>query len=166
MTSSAAVAESDLGIEPILQGSQAQPLEPRDRRIKRGAVRQADVLHGRAAPQGEGLAQQRYPPRILGAGLADEAFEPHGVDGVGFQPQPVAVRLPLDQPVRQRLAQPGNQALQGVRRFGGRVLTPDPVDERRLRNCATRFEREGDQQPAQPGTRHVGEDAVVRANLE
>jgi hypothetical protein len=30
----------------------------------------------------------------------------------------------------------------------------------------TWFEREGDQQPAQPGTRHVGEDAVVRANLE
>ncbi len=30
----------------------------------------------------------------------------------------------------------------------------------------TRFEREGDQQPAQPGARHVGEDAVVRANLK
>jgi hypothetical protein len=30
----------------------------------------------------------------------------------------------------------------------------------------TWFEREGDQQPAQPGARHVGEDAVVRANLE
>jgi hypothetical protein len=30
----------------------------------------------------------------------------------------------------------------------------------------TWFEREGDQQPAQPGARHVGEDAVVRANRE
>jgi hypothetical protein len=30
----------------------------------------------------------------------------------------------------------------------------------------TWFEREGDQQPAQPGARYVGEDAVVRANLE
>jgi hypothetical protein len=30
----------------------------------------------------------------------------------------------------------------------------------------TWFERQGDQQPAQPGARHVGEDAVVRANLE
>ena len=30
----------------------------------------------------------------------------------------------------------------------------------------TWFEREGDQQPAQPGARHVGEGAVVRANLE
>jgi hypothetical protein len=28
------------------------------------------------------------------------------------------------------------------------------------------FEREGDQQPAQPGARHLGEDAVVRADLE
>jgi hypothetical protein len=30
----------------------------------------------------------------------------------------------------------------------------------------TWFEREGDQQPAQPGAWHLGEDAVVRANLE
>jgi hypothetical protein len=30
----------------------------------------------------------------------------------------------------------------------------------------TWFEREGDQQPAQPGARHVGDDAIVRANLE
>jgi len=30
----------------------------------------------------------------------------------------------------------------------------------------TWFEREGDQQPAQPGARHVGEHAVVRANLK
>jgi len=40
------------------------------------------------------------------------------------------------------------------------------VIARRLRDCATWFEREGDHQPAQPGARHVGEDAVVRANLE
>jgi hypothetical protein len=30
----------------------------------------------------------------------------------------------------------------------------------------TRFKGEGGQQRAQPGTRHVGEDAVVRADLE
>ena len=46
------------------------------------------------------------------------------------------------------------------------MLTPNPVDERRLRDYVTWFEREGDQQPAQPGARHLGEDAVVRANLE
>jgi hypothetical protein len=54
----------------------------------------------------------------------------------------------------------------GLGEFGGRALTPDPVDERRLRDRVTWFEREGDQQPAQPGARHVGEDAGVRANLE
>ena len=161
------MAEADLRFEPILHRRQAQPLEPGDRRVERRAVLQTDVLHGRTAPQGEGLAQQPHPPRILlVAGLTDEAFEPQGVDGVGFHRQPVAARLPLDQPVRQRLPQPGNQALQGVRRVGGRVLTPDPVDERRLRDDAARFEREGDQQRAQPGARHVGQDAVVRANLE
>jgi hypothetical protein len=99
-------------------------------------------------------------------GLADEAFEPHRVDRVGCHRQPVAVGLPLDQAFRQRLPQPGSQPLQGIRRVGGRPLTPDPVDKRRLRDYVTWFEREGDQQRAQPGARHVGEDAVVRANLE
>jgi ABC-2 type transport system permease protein len=125
----AAVAEADLRVEPILHGSQAQPLEPGDRRVERGAVLQTDALHGRTAPQCEGLAQQPHPPGIgIGAGLADEAFEP--------------------------------------RRVGGRALTPNPVDQRCLRDYVTRFEREGDQQPAQSGARHVGQDAVVRANLE
>jgi hypothetical protein len=147
-------------------------LEPGDRRVKRSTIGQTDVLHGRTAPQCEGIAQQPYPPRftVLAttgiAGLADEAFEPHGVDSVGFHPQPVAVRLPLDQAFRERLPQPGNQALQGIRRFGGRVLAPNPVDERCLRDHVTWLEREGDQQPAQSGARHVGEGAVVRANLK
>ena len=160
------VAEADLRIEPVLHGRQAQPLEPGDRRVERRTVLQTDVLHGRAAPQGEGLAQQPCPPWIgVRAGLADEALEPHGVDSVGFHRQPVTVRLSLDQPFRQHLPQPGDQALQGIRRAGGRALTPDPVDERRLRDDVTWFERQSDQQPAQPGARHVGQDAVVRANL-
>jgi hypothetical protein len=68
----------------------------------------------------------RWPGDALGAGLArdDEAFEPHGVEGLGLHRQPVAVRLPLDHPVRQCLSQPGNQARSGVRRIGGRVLPP------------------------------------------
>jgi hypothetical protein len=56
--------------------------------------------------------------------------------------------------------------VQGIRRVRGRLFTPDPVDERRLRDHATGFEGKGDQQPAQARARHVGEDAVVRANLE
>ncbi len=162
-----AVAEADLRVEPVLHGGQAQPFEPGDRRVERRTVLQTDVLHGRAAPQREGLAQPPHPVWVrVVAGMGDEAFEPHGVDGVGRHPQPVAVRLPLDPPVRQRLPQPRNQTLQGIRRVGGRLFTPDPVDERRLRDRVTRFEGEGDQQPAQPGARHVGWDAVVGANLE
>ena len=44
---------------------------------------------------------------------------------------------------------------------GGYRLTvePEAVD-------AVRFERKGDQQRAQPGARHIGQHAVVRANLE
>jgi len=90
------------------------------------------------------------------ASLSDEAFEPDGIDGAGFHRQPVAARMALDHPLRQRLAQPGNQALQGIRRVGGRLLAPDPVDERRLRDDAPRLEGEDDQQGTQPGTWHVG----------
>ena len=164
-----AAPEGDLRVGPLLRGGQPQLLEPDDRGVERGAVEQADVLHGRTAPQLECLSQQPRPQgSVLGAGLAraNEAFEPRGVDGVGRHPQPVAVRLPLDHSLRQCLPQPGNQALQGVRRIGGRVLPPDPVDERRLGNHAIRPEREGDQQSAQPRARHVGEAAVVSANLQ
>ena len=58
----ARLAETYLGIEPILQRGQAQPFEPRDRGVQRFAVLQADIGHGRTTPQGEGLAQQPYPP--------------------------------------------------------------------------------------------------------
>lgn len=126
--------EGDLRADPLLRGGQAQPFEPDDRGVEEGAVLQTDVLQGRTAPQIEGLAQQPHPPgAVLGAGLArgDQAFEAHGVDGVGLHGQPVTVRPALDRPVRQRLPQPGNQALQGIRRIGGQVLpqiqsTSDP----------------------------------------
>ncbi len=104
--------------------------------------------------------------RVAGHDVATEARAVRAVIGVTGQFAAVAVRPPLDQPFRQCLPQPGNQALQGIRRVGGRALTPNPVDERRLRDCVTWFEREGDQQPAQPRARHVGENAVVRASLE
>ena len=162
-----AVADAQLRLEPIFDGGQAQSLQPGDRRVKGRAFLQADVLQGRTAPQCERLAQQSEPPWILlVAGSGEEALESHGVDGVGLCPQPVAVRLPFDGAVRQCLAQAGHQSLQGVGRVGGRVFAPDPVDEGGLGNYVTWFEREGDQQRAQPGARHVGVGAVVRANLE
>ena len=161
------MAKADFRVEPVLHGGQPQSFEPGDRRVERGALLQPDVLHSRAAPQSECLAEQPGPLRIrVGAGLADEPFKPRGVDIVRGDPQPVAVCLSLDQPVRQCLAQPGSEPLQGIHRVGRRTLAPDPVDERRLRDYVTRFERERDQQPAQPSARHLRDDAVVRACLE
>ncbi|GAA4263710.1 hypothetical protein GCM10022255_110720 [Dactylosporangium darangshiense] len=46
------------------------------------------------------------------------------------------------------------------------MFTPDPVDEGRLGGHSTGFERECDQQPTQPRARHIGEGAIVGANLE
>ena len=56
------MAETYLGIEPILQRGQAQPFEPGDRGVQRFAVLVADIGHGRTTPQGEGFAQRLYPP--------------------------------------------------------------------------------------------------------
>jgi hypothetical protein len=150
----------------VFHRSQAQPLEPGDRCVKRDTILQTDVLHGRTAPQREGLAQQPYAPRILVfPGLADEALEPHGVDRVGFRRQPVAVRLPLDYPVRQRLSQRETKRCKAfVASAGG--CSPQIQSMSVAFGTVTWFEREGDQQPAQPGARHVGEGAVVRASLE
>jgi energy-coupling factor transporter ATP-binding protein EcfA2 len=106
--------------------------------------RSSRCWRGRTAPQAHGFAQQPDSPGTPHlASLSDEALEPHGIHSIGVHRQPVAACLPLDQPFRQRLAQPGNQTLQGVRRVGRRVLTPDPIDERRLRDYAICFEREG-----------------------
>jgi energy-coupling factor transporter ATP-binding protein EcfA2 len=58
------------------------------------------------------------------------------------------------------------QALQGARRVGGRLLSPDPVDERGLRYHLSRPQGEGGEQPAQPRARHVGQEAVVRPDLQ
>src|SRR5262249_9598514 len=136
-------------------------------RVEGLSVFEGDIVDGGTAPQGEGFAQQPDPPgTLLLAGLSQEVFESQRVDSVGCHRQPVAARLPLNQTWGQRLAQPGGQALQGIRRVGGRTLTPNPVDERRLPDNVTWFERGRDQQPAQPGARHLGDDAVVRANLE
>jgi hypothetical protein len=52
-----ALAETDLRFEPIFHRRQAQPVEPGHRRLERFTVFQRDILHGRAAPQGEGFAQ-------------------------------------------------------------------------------------------------------------
>ena len=161
------VAEADLRLEPILHRTQSQPLESSHRRVECCAVVQRDILQGRTAPQTQGLAELSCSPGlILLASLTHEAFEPHGVDGVGFHRQAVAAVLSLDHALRQRLPQPGDQALQGVRRVGGRVLTPDPVDQRGPGNEASRLECEGDQQRAQTSARNVGHDTVVPANLE
>ena len=55
------VAETHLGLEPILQRGQAQPFEPGARGVQRFAIFQAHIGHGRTTPQGEGIAQQLDP---------------------------------------------------------------------------------------------------------
>ena len=164
-----AVPEREFGVEPLLGGGQPQPFEPRHRGVEPGAVLQPDVLHRRTAPQLQRLAEQPGPRGHIGrAGLprADEPLEPHSVDRLGVHRQAIALVLPFDHRSRQCLAQPGDQALQGVRGFGRRVLPPDPVDERRLRHHAAGTQRQSDQQPPQPRAGHVRQGTVVRADLQ
>jgi hypothetical protein len=51
-------------------------------------------------------------------------------------------------------------------RVGGRLLAPDPVDQRGPRDHPAGPQREGDQQSAQPRARHLGRAAVGDAHLQ
>jgi hypothetical protein len=161
--------EGDLGLGPPFGRGQPQLLQSDDGGVQGGALEQADVLQGGPAPEAKCLTQQPRPPgTVPGRGLArtDQPLEPDRVDRVRLQPQPVAVRLPVDHPGRQDPAQPRHQPLEGVGGIRGRLLPPDPVDQRGLLDHLTRPQGQGGQQPPQPGARDGGQAAAVRSDLQ
>lgn len=117
--------------------------------------------HGLASPElavGE-VAERRAPPeplRLLGqeqgtAGVvagrclpcrAGQAGQPNRVDVVRVEAQPVAGPDRGDRALGQRLAEPGDVAVQRLRRRGWRVLTPQRVDKCRAGHDLTTAQRE------------------------
>jgi DNA-binding MarR family transcriptional regulator len=161
-------AECKPGLHLVLDHAEASFGEAGD--MPASEVGVGDVGECRPAPQAEGLGERvRGPGGILGAqGPApdDEAVEPHEVDGVIVNGQPIAGRVRFDHEVGQRTAQPGDQRLQGVRRPGRPGVTPHAIDEPLGGDHAAGAEGEQDEQRAQAGSADLDGPAGAIGHLE
>ena len=129
-------AESQVGLQPLLQGGEPEHVQSRDLALGERVVR--EVCERLAAPERKRLPQRRLRLRRLAGGerppaLLDEALEAIDVELTRRDRQDVAVRPRLDETPRrrrlERLTQTRNvdlHVLHGIRR---RPLVPDGVDQ-------------------------------------
>ncbi|KQX79893.1 hypothetical protein ASD48_33870 [Streptomyces sp. Root1310] len=135
-------------------------------------MRVGEVGQGRAAPEGEGLAQQGGRPGVIPGGeggppLPGQPLEAVEVDGVGRDGQPVAGGAGLDLRVRgQPAAQPGHLGLERVGRSGGRLGAAQAVGQALHGDAAAGVEQQQAEQGAGTGTAGVDRSAVVGAEVE
>ena len=160
-------AGGQVGLDPVLDGLQAQPVQAGDGRLGEGGG--GRIGQGRASPQGQGLAQQgprpvRVAAQLLAAGQG-QCLEADGVHGLGVHGQPVAARRGLEHP-REQTPQPGDERLQGVGRPRRRVVVPDRVDQLGRGHHPPRVEGQAQQQPAQPRPGHLDGQARTGPHLQ
>ena len=156
-------SQPDVGLEAVFEGFGAQFLEPR-----RGCLRERgveDVPERGAAPECQRLGEQLGRVRVtsgaeLTPSVRGESLEAIHVDVGRVDGQPVATGTGFDRPW-QDFPQPRHQRLQRVRRVGGRLGTPQAVDQRVGRDDPSGVEREPGDEHAQPGTADVGRRALV-----
>ncbi len=119
--------QPDLGV--VLDDGQAQLLQPGD--LTAGEEGLGHVRVGGAAPEGERVGEQvRLHRRLpVGAGPDGELLEPHGVDHVVREQQPVAGGLPDHLFPAQHPAQLGDLGLQGVGGPARRAARPQVLDQ-------------------------------------
>ena len=160
-------AGGQVGLDPVLDSLQAQPVQAGDGRLGEGGG--GRIGQGRAPPQGQGLAQQgprpvRVAAQLLAAGQG-QCLEADGVHGLGVHGQPVAARRGLEHP-REQTPQPGDERLQGVRRPRRRVVVPDRVDQLGRGHHPPGVEGQAQQQPAQPRPGHLDGQARAGPHLQ
>jgi hypothetical protein len=123
-TTSSSRPERELDVEPILERPEPEVVEPAQLVAREGL--RFELGERPPTPQGQRRTQPLRPQLHL-HGLAcfgQESFEPHDVDGVLLELEPVARRL-RDQPLRsEQLAQMRHVPLQGGRRGSRRALGP------------------------------------------
>jgi hypothetical protein len=156
-----------VGLDPVLQGPQAQVLQPGHGRAGEPGV--GHLGQGRPPPQVQGLAQQRPGPhRVAGQLLAPgpgQGLEADRVHRLGGHGQPVAARGGLHR-ARQQAPQPRDQRLEGVGRPGRRVLVPDGVDQLAGGHHPPGVQGQALQQPAQPRAGHLHRPAGTGPHLQ
>ena len=121
-------AEAELAGEPLLLGVEPQPLEPGDLGARERL--EGEVVERGPAPERERVCEQRAAhagrrrPRLL-----DEPLEAQGVDGLGFEREPVPGRLRQERVRPEGLAQRVDGVLQRAERGARRVGAPEILDQ-------------------------------------
>ncbi len=151
-------AEGQVRVDPVLGRGQPQFLQPGHRPgCERGVLH---IHQRRAAPQGQGLAQQHGAAGRVGGGqgraaLTDQPLELGGVHLSRFHGQPVAARPVLDDGRPGHVPQPGHQGLERVAGVGRAapvlaVTGPQVPGQPLRRDRASRVQGQPDQQCTQP----------------
>ena len=129
-------ADGEVGLEPVLERDQAQPLQPPDLVRREGLV--AEVGERLAAPERERVAQ--HGARLLrpagveqAPALVEQLLEPLQIERAVGGPHDVAQRVRLDHAVVERLAQLRDvdlQRLDGTLAADARPRAPRPAARR------------------------------------
>lgn len=160
-------AQLEFGRESVLDGRRPQIIQPGgDNLHERGILH---IPEYRSAPQSQRLPQQprrnlRPPGRELPPPALDQILEPLGIHLDPGQPIPTGRELHRPR-LAQGAPQPRYQGLQRTRRVTGRLLTPEPVDQRRRRYRPARLEREPGQQHAHPDPADLDRRSRIRRRL-
>ena len=121
--------EVEEGVGPLLGGPLADLAEAE--RLDAGVVDVAQLLVGGAAPPGQDVVEPRHRGRrVLGspaAGVVHGRLEPHGVDLLRLEAEPVAGGIALDGAVGQELPEPEHVGLEGGLVVGRQPVGPQEV---------------------------------------
>ncbi len=162
-------AQRQVRVEAILERLQPGLLQARG--LEADQVGVAAACERRAAPEGEGRAQQlagrlHVPARHALARLGGQLLEAARVDVAGRDAEHVAGRAREDHPVAERAAQARHDRLHRVRRVGGRSPFPDRLDERVGRDHRPRARGQARQQRSLVAALHGDRLVVVIEDRE
>ena len=121
--------EVEEGVGPLLGGPLADLGQAE--RLDAGVVDVAQLLVGGAAPPRQDVVEQgHHGCRVLGAptaGVVHGRLEPHGVDLLGVEAEPVPGGVALDGAVGQELPEPEHVGLEGGLVVGRQPVGPQEV---------------------------------------
>ena len=119
--------ESQVRIDPVLDGGETLLLEPADLVLRERLARELDER--RTSPTRQSLAQPRRPlPRLRAPSLRDELLETVEIETARLHMHDVAAGLALEDLSAEQPTDCVNLVLQGRPRGARRVVTPEQLD--------------------------------------
>ena len=134
-------AERELGVEPLLESDDAQPIEPSS--LAPGELLLVEVCERRTVPERQRLGDQIDTScRVRVSRVAEQALESVRIDVFGLDRQPVARGLRDENVAAERLTQRGDGVLERAVRGRRCALSPEVCHEPVGRNDLSRPQRE------------------------